>query len=196
VRATWDWVLSFYEAMINAKASNAPADVIARYEVLYNAVASANAQTRGLTDPVPFCTSSLNRDPATDTAGNIIAYKKPLMLLVDEFSLSTGDSVAAMIQDAGRGPLFGLRTNGAGGTNTTFDAGPFTEGFAGMTLGLQVRKGPVVTPDYPTTAYIENVGVRPDIVNDYMTRGNLLQGGAPFVQDFLAAMAAHVRASH
>ena len=32
--------------------------------------------------------------------------------------------------------------------------------------------------------YIENIGVRPDIVADYMTRTNLITGGAPFVQAF------------
>jgi C-terminal processing protease CtpA/Prc len=115
------------------------------------------------------------------------------MLLIDEFSLSTADSVASMIQDAGRGLLYGIRTNGAGGTNTSYDAGPFSEGFTGMTLGLQVRKGPVATPDYPTTAYIENVGVRPDVERDYMTKDNLLQNGAPFVNAFLDRMAAYIR---
>ena len=195
VRATWNWVVSFYNAMMNAKAAGAPPDVITRYENLYNALVAANSQQRGLSEPVPFCTSSLNREPATDDAGNIIAYQKPLMLLIDEFSVSTADSVAGMLQDAGRGILFGQRTNGAGGTNTTFDAGPFSEGVAGMTLGLQVRKAPVATPDYPTTPYIENVGVRPDMLDDYMTRDNLLQNGAPFINDFLEAMAAYVRQS-
>ena len=195
VRATWNWVVSFYNAMMNAKAAGAPPDVITRYENLYNALVAANSQQRGLSEPVPFCTSSLNREPATDDAGNIIAYQKPLMLLIDEFSVSTADSVAGMLQDAGRGILFGQRTNGAGGTNTTFDAGPFSGGVAGMTLGLQVRKAPVATPDYPTTPYIENVGVRPDMLDDYMTRDNLLQNGAPFINDFLEAMAAYVRQS-
>jgi hypothetical protein len=195
VRATWNWVVSFYNSMISAKAAGAPFDVIARLENIYNSLVAANAQTRGLSEPVPFCTSSLNRDPTTDAAGNVIAYQKPVMLLVDEFSVSTADSVAGMFQDANRGVLYGMRTDGAGGTNTTFDAGPFTEGFAGMTLGLQVRKAPIATSDYPTTPYIENVGVRPDVVNDYMTRDNLLQNGAPFVNDFLQAMAAYVRQS-
>jgi hypothetical protein len=62
-----------------------------------------------------------------------------------------------------------------------------------MTIGLQVRKAPIATSDYPTTPYIENVGVRPDVVSDYMTRDNLLQNGAPFVNGFLQSMAAYVR---
>src|SRR5260370_16807202 len=128
LRAFWNRVLGFYNSMINAKAQGAPFDVIARYETIYQALADANAQNRGLTEPVPLCTSSLTRDPATDNAGNVIAYRKPLMLLIDEFTLSTADSVASMIQDAGRGVLYGMRTNGAGGNNTTYDAGPFSEG--------------------------------------------------------------------
>lgn len=193
LRAFWGRVLAFYNQMINAKAQGAPPDVIARYELLYKALADANARNRGLTEPVPLCTSSLIRDPAANPSGSVIAYQKPLMLLVDEFSISTADSVASMIQDAGRGLLYGMRTNGAGGNNTTFDAGPFSEGLAGMTIGLQTRKAPVATPDYPATIYIENVGVRPDVVRDYMTKENLLQNGAPFVSAFLEGMAVYVR---
>jgi len=86
-----------------------------------------------------------------------------------------------------------MRTDGAGGNNTTFDAGPFSEGTAGMTIGIQTRPRPFTIPGYPTSIYIENVGVQPDVVSDYMTRQNLLQNGAPFVNSFLARMAAHVR---
>jgi hypothetical protein len=193
LRAYWGRLLGFYNLMINAKTQGAPADVIARYELLFQALVDANAKNRGLTEPVPICSSNITRDAATDASGNVIAYKKPLMLLVDEFSISTADSVAGMIQDASRGMLYGMRTNGAGGNNTTYDAGAFSEGLAGMTIGLQTRKNAVTTSDYPATIYIENVGVRPDTINDYMTRDNLLQNGAPFVHDFLAAMAAYVR---
>src|SRR5262249_45232388 len=158
--------LGFYNAYNSAKNSGAPPDIVAQYQLLFNALSDANAALRGLTDPVPLCTSSLNRNPA---AG---AYRKPLMLLIDEFTVSTADSVANMIQSANRGLLYGMRTNGAGGNNTTFDAGPFTQGTAGMTIGIQTRKFPVATPDYPTSIYIENVGVRPQVISDYMTRDN------------------------
>jgi hypothetical protein len=58
------------------------------------------------------------------------------MMMIDEFSTSTADSVPAMFQDAGRGPLFGWRSNGAGGNNTTFSSGGYSEAFEGMTLAL------------------------------------------------------------
>jgi hypothetical protein len=70
-----------------------------------------------------------------------------------------------------------MRTNGAGGNNTSFDAGPYSEGLAGMTLALHVRNQFIATPDYPTTTLIENVGVRPDFESNYMTKDNLLQSG-------------------
>ncbi len=196
LRAYWTRVLAFYNSLTNARNQGAPSAVIAQYQLLFNALADANAKLRGLTEPVPLCTSSLNRNPATDSSGNVIAYRKPLMLLVDEFTLSTADSVASMIQSSDRGLLYGMRTNGAGGNNTTYDAGPFSEGFAGMTIGLQTRRVSFATPDYPASIYIENVGVRPEVVNDYMTRENLLQNGAPFVRSFLATMASYVRESH
>jgi hypothetical protein len=193
LRAFWGRLLGFYNALMNAKASGAPQDIIERYETLYKAMADANARASGVTTTIPICTANLDRNPATDAAGNVIAYKKPVLMLIDEFTISTADSVAGMFQDANRGVLYGMRTNGAGGNNTSFDAGPYTEGFTGMTIGLQVRKAPVGTADYPVTAYIENVGVRANVVKDYMTKDNLLQNGAPFVHDFLEAMAAYVR---
>ncbi len=193
LRAYWTRLLGFYNSMIAAKAAGAPGDVIARYETVYQALVDANAKQRGLTAPVPLCTSSLTREPLTDSTGRLIAYRKPIMMLIDEFSVSTADSVAGMIQDAGRAVFFGMRTNGAGGNNTSYDAGPFSEGFTGMTIGLQTRKAPVATPDYPATIYIENVGVRPNVTSDYMTKDNLLQSGAPFVRSFLESMAAYVR---
>ena len=45
----------------------------------------------------------------------------------------------------------------------------------------------ISTPEFPPSPYIENIGVRPDIMFDYMTRENLITGGAPFVQAFTDA---------
>jgi hypothetical protein len=46
------------------------------------------------------------------------------------------------------------------------------------------RREPIVTTDLPTAPYIENIGVRPDIELDYMTRENLMNRGTPFVNAF------------
>jgi len=57
-----------------------------------------------------------------------------------------------------------------------------------MTLALQVRPKIISTPEYPPSRLIENVGVRPDIQVDYMTKDNLLQLGKPYVDAFTAAI--------
>src|SRR6202008_3755033 len=107
---------------------NAPPDIIQQYEQDFNEMLAANQQGRLVTNPLPLCSASLTRDPATDSSGTVIAYRKPLVMLIDEFSTSTADSVPSMIQDARRGLLYGARTNGAGGNNTSYDAGPYSEG--------------------------------------------------------------------
>jgi hypothetical protein len=193
LRPYWSRVLSFYNSMIAAKAGNASLDVIQQYEQDFNEMLAANQQGRLVTTPLPLCSASLTRDPATDASGNVVAYQKPMVMLIDEFSTSTADSVPSMIQDAGRALLYGMRTNGAGGNNTSFDAGPYSEGLAGMTLALQVRNQFIATPDYPTTTLIENVGVRPDFESNYMTKDNLLQSGFPFLDELLQRTAYIIR---
>ncbi|MBC7924632.1 MAG: hypothetical protein H7039_03155 [Bryobacteraceae bacterium] len=193
LRAEWFRVIGFYNSVINAKASGAAPEVIEQLEKLYQAVREAYRTNRGVTAPVPICTSNLLRDTARDAAGQSIAYTKPILMLIDEFSTSTGDSVPGMFQENRRGVLYGYRTNAAGGTNTGFSAGPYSEGFTGMTIGLQVRNTPVLRDGYPYTGILENVGVHPEVVNDYMTRDNLLNNGAPFIQQFLWGTAAYVR---
>jgi hypothetical protein len=193
LRPYWTRIIGFYNAWINAKASGAPQSVIDQYEMLYKAMLSANTQGLTITDSLPLCTSSLIRAPLMDVDGNVFAYKKQMMMLIDEFSTSTADSVPGMIRDANRAVLYGMRTDGAGGNNTTFDAGSYSEGTAGMTLALQVRKEKHLNGDYPYTDLIENTGVWPDLTDDYMTKDNLLQGGAPFLRNVLQHMAAQIR---
>jgi hypothetical protein len=50
------------------------------------------------------------------------------------------------------------------------------------------RLHPIVTAEFPAVPYVENIGVRPDIVADYMTRDNLLNGGKSYVAAFTAAL--------
>ncbi len=193
LRSYWGRMAGFYNAMINAKGTNAPPEVIQQYEKVYKAMQDAYQSNRGVTEAIPICTSSLERDTARNLSGASIAYTKPVMMMVDEFSTSTADSVAAMFQENRRGVLYGYRTNGAGGNNIGLANGPFSEGSVGMTIGVQVRKTPVLRDGYPYTGILENVGVHPDVVEDYMTRQNLLNNGATYVQRFLWAMAAYIR---
>ena len=78
---------------------------------------TAYRENRGRTGSIPLCTSNYIRQPAPG------AYNKPILMIIDEFSTSTADSVPAMLQDARRATLFGMRTNGAGRTNTASRAG-------------------------------------------------------------------------
>lgn len=193
LRPFWTRVLGFYNSLIIARASNAPADVIQQYEQAFNEMLAANREGRLVTRPLPLCTSSLTRTSLIDALGNVTAYAKPVVMLIDEFSTSTADSVPSMFQDARRGLLYGKRSNGAGGNNTNFTAGPYSEAITGMTLALQVRSNPIATPDYPFSNVIENVGVRPDVEADYMTRDNLLQNGFPFLEALLRRTALLIR---
>ena len=110
------------------------------------------------------------------------------MVLVYEFSASGADAFPAILQDNHRGPLFGMRTMGAGGTVTSFTGTAYTESIIRITTSLMNRANPVVTAEFPPAPDVENIGVRPDIVEDYMTRANLIGGGAPYVQAFTSAI--------
>ncbi len=155
-------------------------------------VASAY-QHGGMTGPLPICQLGNTRPPNTDSNGLLAVYDKPILLLTDEFSASGADLFAAMFQDAKRGKNFGMRTMGAGGTILDgFPAGYYSEGVASVTNSLLIRQYTVVTSDYPTAPLIENIGVRPEIQSDYMTKSNLLHGGSDFVNGFTAAILAMI----
>jgi hypothetical protein len=144
-------------------------------------------QQGGITPPIPLCQYGATRQPNKDSNGKLAVYTKPILLLTDEFSASGADLFSALFQDAKRGKNFGARTMGAGGTVSDGNsAGYFSEGTADVTTSLLIRENPVVTTDYPTAPLIENIGVRPEIENDYMTKSNLLNGGADFVNAFTA----------
>jgi len=48
-------------------------------------------------------------------AGNSIAYTKPVLVLTDNFTLSTAESFTMALQDNKRATVFGMRTDGGGG---------------------------------------------------------------------------------
>ena len=140
-------------------------------------------ENRGRSAPVSLnATGSLTLNPVPAT------YNKPLMVLTDEFSASGGDMFPAIVQDNHRGPILGMRTMGAGGSVVAFNGTAFTESFFRITVSLMNRGTLIHTPDFPAAPYIENIGVRPDMVVDYMTRDNLVSAGAPFVQAFTQAI--------
>jgi hypothetical protein len=179
IRATAGWVASFESRLISAQLAGAPTEVIQNLRANFNEVLRAYNEERGRSAPVPL--NSTGALILTPTPG---AYTKPVLVLVDEFSLSAGDMFAAIMQDNHRGPLLGMRTAGAGGSVVQRDCTAFTESRCAITLSLMNRGTVVSGTEFPPSPYIENVGVRPDIVVDYMTRANLVSAGAPFVQAF------------
>jgi hypothetical protein len=188
IRPTLSWVTSFAESVEIAKEEEAEDWEIQLLESIYNQINMAYQENRGRTGPVPVCGLTLEEEPARDARGQPRFYTKPIVMLTDEFSTSAADIFPAVFQDNKRGPVFGYRTAGAGGSVDFFQVGFYSEGTVSVTQSLVTRKDIVTTPDYPPAYYVENVGVRPDIEYDYMTRENLLGGGKAYVDAFTAAL--------
>ncbi len=184
IRSTGAWLFSFASQLTSARLNPAtPPAVLANIEANYNEALSAFNENRGRTSPVSLnSTGGLQLQPV---AG---AYSKPILMLTDEFSASGGDMLPAIFQSNRRGPTFGWRTMGAGGSVVSFSGPAFTESIFRITVSLMNRLEVITTPDFPPAPYVENIGVRPDIPVDYMTRANLLSAGAPFVQSFVQAV--------
>lgn len=185
IRATGAWLFSFASQLTNAQLSGAPADIIANLRNSYNEVLRAYNELRGRTVPLP-----LNSTGSLVVQSAPFAYTKPILVLTDEFSASGGDMFPALMQDNQRATIFGMRTMGAGGSVVGFSGPAYTESFFRITVSLMNRGRTIQTPDFPPAPYIENIGVRPDIVRDYMTRDNLMNGGAGFVTAFTQAVVA------
>jgi hypothetical protein len=192
VRATSYWVARFSSSVESAKAQGAPQSIIDQLEQIKQKLKEANAANRGVSEPIPLDDLTIARQPVRTVQGDLLSYSKPVMVLIDEFSASGGDAFAAVIQDNSRGILFGYRTMGAGGNVAPYDAG-ITDAFTTITESLMVRKAARAEKGYPFTAYVENVGVHPEIEVDYMTRENLIQRGRPFVTKFTEAMVDYIR---
>lgn len=190
-RATALEVAIFSGGLKAALASGAPPEIIANQRNNFEEMLRAYNEERGRTAPMPI--NSLGSFVLTPAP---VAYTKPVLTLVDEFTTSSGDMLAAIMQDNHRGPLFGMRTMGAGGNNIVFDCTTFTESLCSIPVGLMNRGVVISTPEFPPTPYIENVGVRPDIPFDFMTRANLVSGGALFVQAFTDAAVKLAQAPH
>ncbi|MBL8214878.1 MAG: hypothetical protein JNK87_29430, partial [Bryobacterales bacterium] len=189
----WPLLPYYTNTLISAKSAGAPFTEIAQHEANLDEIRAANREGR-LSKPLPLCgTPGLTVQPFRNAAREAIGYDKPIMVLTDEFSTSAGDAFPAVLQDNGRALIYGYRTNGAGGNVVDLPAGTYSEANTRMTLGLMVRNGDVVTDDYPSAPYVENIGVRPDLTVDYMTKENLLNNGATFVTRFTEAMAEYIR---
>jgi hypothetical protein len=82
---------------------------------------------------------------------------------------------------------------GAGGNVVSYQSGSYSELGFSVTQSLMHRQQPGAVPGYPASSYVENVGVHPEIEEEYMTRDNLVNGGRPYVEVFTRAMVEHIR---
>lgn len=189
VRATRFWVNVFSSSLTSAKLNHADQWVIDLYSAYVQVMQQALTENRGRTGNVPICGATFeNIPPATDSRGNNVAFTKPILLLTDNFTLSAGEAFAMLLQDPQRATIFGTRTDGGGGNPASYNATTYSEGSTRVTRTFVTRARAVQTPDFPASTYLENTGVYPDIVEDYMTQDNLLNGGKTFVNAFTAAM--------
>lgn len=194
VRATSAFIRDVSSTLQSLRAQNAPAALIRAFEEALAALIEANRTNRGMTPPLPWdYNAGMEREPLTAPDGRPLAYTKAMLLLADEFSASAADGFAAIIQDNGRALLFGQRTMGAGGNVVSRQAGAFSGSTVRLTQSLLSRSKERLEPGgYPATRYVENVGVHPDYLVDYMTAANLFQNGKPFVDGFVAAIVEHI----
>jgi hypothetical protein len=190
IRATQSHLNSYQSQADLVKAMRLDDWIVNRWQSFADAIKEALNSNRGMTWPIPACAPYGSTWPPTDVdnAPAAIVYTKPMIVLVDEFSVSAADIFPSMIQDNGRAPLVGMRTNGGGGSVSGWYTGFFSESYSTNTNTLVVRKNAIATPDLPTARYVENIGARPDIPLDYMTRDNLMTNGKTFVEQFTSIL--------
>jgi hypothetical protein len=191
IRPSLTLLAAYDEELTFARLQGAPAWEIALLENIIQQLRSALRENRGLTGPLPFCSSSFDWNPVVDR-GVMISYQKPILLLTDEFTFSWGDVFAAVFMDSDRGTVFGYRTQGAGGSIGTLSAGSFSDMIASFSFSLGVRQRSSFTSEYGETDVLENAGIRPHAYYDFMTRENLVEQGRPFVRAFTAAILAEL----
>jgi C-terminal processing protease CtpA/Prc len=192
IRATRSWVLAFQQALQDAQAVGAPDTVVQQLQNLVQQLEAAYSTPSGRTGPMPVCYSSLDVPSATDARGRSIAYTKPVMILTDEFTASASELFSAIMQDNQRALIFGARTMGAGGNVNDYPATTYSSATTSVTESLMSRKNSLPADGFPTSPYVENVGVRPDSVQEYMTMDNLMNHGSTFVQAFSDAMVSYI----
>ena len=191
-RATWANVQTFQATLDSAIEGGASADQVALYQNLVNDLRDKYYSGGGNAAPYPFCGTSLDRNAVRASNGTIVNYEKPILLLTDELS---SDHFAATVKDnrEARIQQFGMPTSGRLGVSINGPGGAFTETTVHVKDGVSVRPKATARPGFPETTYIENAGVYPEIVNNYMTLDNFRTKGAAFVEAFTKAAVALVQ---
>ncbi len=189
--------------LATARAQRAQPWVIDTWEFYLKSLQDTRQSGGRLTGSLPFCTPLAEPgplapvefwEPLRDGDGQPVAYDKPLIVLVDEFSVSFGDIFPAMVQDNRRGLIVGKRTAGMGGVNLgPQNVGTFSQSQSSVTGTLVTRRLNGQAPGLPAAPYIENLGVTPDVELEYMTRENLLNNGQSYVEAFTRILVGEIR---
>ena len=193
IRATWDMVMGMESDLEDAEYYGATDDEIAALTQMLDQLQRAFAENRGFTTPQPLCGASISIGPARDRSGNEITYSKPILVLTDELSASAAEIFAAVMQDEKRATIYGSRTDGAGGAVVQYPVGVYMESYLDYAESILTRKYVIDSGgQYPRAPYIENIGVAPDVADDYMTMDNLLNQGKSFVGRFTQALVGRI----
>ncbi len=118
-------------------------------------------------------------------------WRKPMMVLIDEFDASGGDAFPMLIKANHVAPLFGQHTMGAGGSVEVVAQLPHSDASLRLTRGLFTASredGAYVDGDF-----IENVGVAPDIEHA-LTVADFRAGFVDYVQHFSDAIVSEIAA--
>lgn len=163
LKANRTWLIEYEKIAIDPSTSEGDMAIL---EVIITEIRAALARGDSLTTPMPICSFDSLVHPHQTADGALVAYTKPVIVLVNEFSASASDAFAATMQDLGRAKIFGTGTMGAGGS--VIEIGPigFSDFTISLTESLMYRSSRVMTPKGMTTNYIENVGVNPDFFYD------------------------------
>jgi hypothetical protein len=188
LRATLNWQESFSFALDSAIANGAPTWVILTYKAYLAQIKQALTENRGKTGNLPLCSTVFETFPPT-AAGSVLSYTKPVLVVTDNFTLSTAESFTMALQDNKRATVFGMRTDGGGGNVVGYsEVTAYSQGDTRVTEGLIQRLNPVAANGYPSLLFYDGVGIQPDMVQDFMTADNLSTGGAAFVTAFTTAI--------
>jgi hypothetical protein len=180
-------IVAYDNTISSLQAQGAPSWAIEIYRFEQNMLKDAYFNGRGLTGPIPICSFTTEINPAPN------AYRKPLIVLTDDFTISAGDLFAATMQDNKRGPLVGTRTSGAGGAVVDMSAGWYSETSTRATISLMIRLEEREYPGLPKSPYVEHVGVRPDIDLEYLTVENITNSGRPYSTAFSRILVEEIR---
>jgi len=153
-------------------------------------IRAAIEEGRPLTDPVSLCFTDGYIHPHFTDEGVKTVYTKPILMLINEWSISTADMTPAPLQDAKRVVMFGGTTCGAGGNVETTSVIGHSDFRISQTESLTVRPIAVMTDSGVPTNYLENVGVIPDVpyyitVDDFV---NGYQGYKKAIEDTMMEM--------